>query len=68
MSKQIELYMRQLRLGGMAKAWQNIAYQNNEQHVTELFLLELHEREVNRVNRMVKKAGFRVLKTLDDFV
>ena len=33
-----------------------------------LLLLELHEREVNRINRMVKKAGFRVLKTLDDFV
>ena len=30
--------------------------------------LELKEREANRINRMVKTAGFRVLKTLDDFV
>ena len=28
----------------------------------------MHEREVNRINRMVKTAGFRVLKSLDDFV
>lgn len=68
MSEQIELYMRQLRLGGLAKTWQTIEYQNNEQYVTDLLLLELHEREVNRINRMVKKAGFRVLKTLDDFI
>lgn len=68
MSEQIEQYMRQLRLGGMAKTWQTVEYQNNEQYVTDLLLLELHEREVNRINRMVKKAGFRVLKTLDDFV
>ena len=68
MSEQIELYMRQLRLGGLAKIWQSVEYQNNEQYLTDLLLLELHEREVNRINRMVKKAGFRVLKTLEDFV
>lgn len=68
MSEQIELMMRQLRLGGLAKAWQTVEYQNPEQYVTDLLKLELHEREVNRINRMVKKAGFRVMKTLDDFV
>lgn len=50
MSEQIELYMRQLRLGGLAKTWQTVEYQNNEQYVTDLLLLELHEREVNRIN------------------
>ena len=49
MSEQIELYMRQLRLGGLAKTWQTVEYQNNEQYVTDLLLLELHEREVNRI-------------------
>ena len=34
----------------------------------KLLKIELHEREVNRINRMVKTAGFRVMKTLDDFV
>jgi len=27
----------------------------------------MREREANRINRMVKTAGFQVLKTLDDF-
>lgn len=68
MSEHIEQYMRTLKLGGLAKDWQKVEYKNTEQYVTELLELELHEREVNRINRMVKTAGFRVLKTLDDFV
>jgi len=68
MSERIEQYMRILKLGGLAKDWQKVKYKSTEQYVTELLELELHEREVNRINRMVKTAGFRVLKTLDDFV
>ncbi len=68
MSEQIEQYMRTLKLGGMAKDWRSVRYTDTEQYVTDLLKLELHEREVNRINRMVKTAGFRVLKTLDDFV
>ena len=64
----IEQYMRTLKLGGLAKDWRSIEYRNTEQYVTELLELELHEREVNRINRMVKTAGFHVIKTLDDFV
>ena len=68
MSEQIETMMRQVKLGGMAKGWRSIPFENPEQYVTELLHLELKEREANRINRMVKTAGFRVLKTLDDFV
>lgn len=68
MHKHIEQYMRTLKLGGLAKDWQKVEYKNTEQYVTELLELEIHEREVNRINRMVKTAGFRVMKTLDDFV
>lgn len=67
MSEQIEQYMRTLKLGGMAKDWRAVQFSDTEQYVTDLLKLELHEREVNRINRMVKIAGFRVLKTLDDF-
>ena len=67
-SEQIETMMRQVKLGGMAKGWRSIPFENPEQYVTELLHLELKEREANRINRMVKTAGFRVLKTLDDFV
>ena len=68
MAEQIELMMRQVKLGDMAKGWRSVRYENTEQYVTELLKLELQEREANRINRMVKTAGFRVLKTLDDFV
>lgn len=41
-----------------------------EQYIRELLEpeLELREWEANRINRMMKSAGFQVLKTLDDFV
>jgi DNA replication protein DnaC len=68
MSEQIEKYMRALKLGGLAKEWQSVNYHNNEQYVMELLEMELKEREINRINRMVKIAGFRVIKTLEDFV
>lgn len=68
MSECIEQYMRTLKLGGLAKEWRNVEYHDTEQYITDLLKLEMHEREVNRINRMVKTAGFRVLKSLDDFV
>lgn len=64
----IESYLRTLKLGGMAKEWRSVTYKDTEQYVTELLELELKEREVNRINRMVKTAGFTVIKTLDDFI
>ncbi len=68
MPEQIEQYMRTLKLGGMAREWRNVEFQNTEQYVRELLELELREREVNRINRMIKTAGFQVIKTLEDFV
>ena len=68
MIESIEQAMRTLKLGGMAREWRSVSYENPEQYVTELLKLELKEREANRINRMVKTAGFRVMKTLDDFV
>lgn len=65
---EIEQAMRQLKLGGMAKRWHEVEYQNREQYVSDLLRLELREREANRINRMVKTAGFHVIKTLDEFV
>lgn len=68
MPEQIEQYMRTLKLGGLAKEWRSVSYQSQEQYVRELLELELREREANRINRMVKTAGFQVIKTLEDFV
>ncbi len=63
-----EQIMRQLKLGGMTKGWRSIAHQDAEQYVNDLLKLELLERKANRINRMVKTAGFQVLKTLNNFV
>ena len=68
MIKSIEQAMGTLKLGGIAKDWRSTSYENTEQYASELLRLELKEREANRINRMVKTAGFRVIKTLDDFV
>lgn len=68
MSEQIGQYMRTLKLGEMAKEWRSVAYRDTEQYVRELLKLELREREVNWINRMVKTTGFQVIKTLEDFV
>lgn len=64
----MEQMMRALKLGGLAKDWRSVEFRDKEQYVTELLQLELHEREVNRINRTVKTAGFPVIKTLDDFI
>lgn len=63
----IEAGMRRLKLGGLAKDWRSIPFENTEQYAAALLDLEQKEREVNRINRMVHTAGFNVLKTLEDF-
>lgn len=64
----IEQTMRSLKLGGLAKEWRNVAYRDNEQYLCDLLDIEVREREANRMTRMIKQAGFRVIKTLDSFV
>ena len=34
MSEQIELMMRQVKLGGMAKEWRSVQFESTEQYVT----------------------------------
>jgi DNA replication protein DnaC len=60
--------MRKLKLGGLAKDWRSVQFHDPEQYLSDLLDLELKERDANRINRMVKMAGFSVVKTLDDFV
>jgi len=64
----IESTMRTLKLGGLAKEWRSVEYREPEQYMRELLEIEVREREANRMTRMVKDAGFRVIKTLNDFV
>jgi DNA replication protein DnaC len=68
MSSDIEQTMRNLKLGGLAKDWRSVKYSGNEQYLRDLLEIEVREREANRMSRMVKQAGFKVVKTLDEFV
>ena len=67
MSECIEQTMRTLKLGGLAKEWRSIVYEDREQYVRNLLELEIKEREINRINRMTKTAGFSVIKRLENF-
>jgi DNA replication protein DnaC len=64
----VEQIMRSLKLGGMAKEWKSIRFKSEEKYIRDLLELELREREANRINRMVRQAGFRVIKKLEDFI
>jgi DNA replication protein DnaC len=64
----IEQTMRTLKLGGMAKDWRSVEYRNPEQYMRDLLDIEVREREANRMARMIKSAGFRVIKTMDKFI
>jgi DNA replication protein DnaC len=64
----IEQTMRTLKLSGLAKEWRSVEYQNPEQYMRDLLDIEVREREANRMARIIKQAGFRVIKTLDNFV
>jgi DNA replication protein DnaC len=64
----IEQTMKSLKLGGLAKEWRNVAYHDTEQYMNALLEIEVREREANRMTRMIKQAGFRVIKTLDNFI
>jgi len=64
----IEQTMRTLKLSGLAKEWRNVAYHDPDQYMRDLLDIEVREREANRMARMVKQAGFRVIKTLDNFI
>ena len=39
MAEQIEQLMRHVKLGGMAKGWRIVPYENTEQYVTDLLTL-----------------------------
>ncbi len=60
--------MRTLKLGGLAREWRNVPFNGEpEEYLKELLDVELRERETNRIGRMVKTAGFQVIKRLEDY-
>ena len=68
MNESMEQLLRGVSLGRLANEWRNVTFENPEQYLRDLLALELREREANRVARMMKQAGFPVVKTLDSFI
>ena len=64
----MEQLMRRLKLSGLMKHWQSVEFIDKKQYLQDLLSIEVKEREVNRINRLVKAAAFPVIKTLDAFV
>lgn len=68
MDNVIEQLCKQLKIGGIARNWKDVEFKTKEQYIYDLLTIEVREREVNKINRKVKSAGFKVIKTLDSFV
>ncbi|MEA4883002.1 MAG: ATP-binding protein [Clostridia bacterium] len=56
-----------LKLGSVSRIHTQIAFENREQFLTDLFAEELKIREENRNRRRLKRAGFPQTKTLEEF-
>lgn len=67
MEATIHKYCKVLKLGSLVAGMEAIKYENEKQYIRDLLYHEIKEREINRVNRNIKTAGFKVLKTLDAF-
>ena len=63
----IERYCKKLKLCGLYKGYKDIEFKDKEQFIHDLLRIEIEEREINKVNRAIKSAGFKVPKTLADF-
>jgi hypothetical protein len=61
-------YCKQLRLKAIVEIYQDIAYETKEQYLTELFRKEVESRYTARVKRLMKKAGFSNIKTLEGYM
>lgn len=68
MQQEISRYLRQLKLGALAKEWETVEFKAKEQYLYDLLSIEVREREISKINRSVKLAGFKVVKLLDEFI
>lgn len=68
MDNTLAKYCRQLRLGSsIPENAIKIQKKDNIEFLTELFRLEIENRDMKRKNLYIKQAGFDVLKTFEDY-
>jgi len=61
-------YCKQLKLKTTGEVYQEVPYETKEQYLTELFRKEVESRHSAKVKRLLKKAGFSNIKTLEGYV
>lgn len=67
MREMVSMLMRKLRLGAMAREWENVTFESPVQYLHDLLTWEVKEREANKINKLIKAADFPSRKTLDEF-
>jgi DNA replication protein DnaC len=67
MKEKIREYCSKLRLGSIARNLDKIEKKDPEEYLLKLLEKELESREINRINRSIRSAGFPVIKTLEQY-
>ncbi len=67
MTDTLRAYARNLKLGNIEEIYDQIEFEDRRQYVTDLLGLMIEQRRARRAERLIKKAGFPVLKTLDGY-
>jgi len=65
--EQIEYYCKKLRLTNLASNIDSVQAECNEEFLLNLLAREVESRERKRINRLIKDAGFGVIKTFDNY-
>ncbi|MEW5816051.1 MAG: IS21-like element helper ATPase IstB [Spirochaetota bacterium] len=60
-------HCRELKLGAVPRIYEQIEFKNREQYLTAVLGAELEMRRDNRIKKLLKKAAFVNIKTLESF-
>ncbi len=64
---ELRAYARKLRLGNVEDIYEQAEFINRRQYLMDLFELMVQQRQTRRAERLMRKAGFPSLKTLDGY-
>lgn len=64
---ELRAYARKLRLGNVEEIYEQVEFRNRRQYLMDLFELMIKQRQTRRAERLMRKAGFPSLKTLDGY-
>ena len=67
MTDQLRDYARQLKLGNIEELYDRVEFKEKRQYLTDLLELMLEQRRAKRADRLIKKAGFPTIKTLEGY-